>query len=296
MRAIARYKAWRSGLPFKFLPPLVDLLTKASTFRAQKIIQERGGASALVDVTVLYHAVVMESGWINTGPSSWGSQEISTGYMARVPVRPDDDNSPEARSIRYLPGIASLFRRSHLSLFSSSELEDEQYRQPSGRYGGYGYYDFTLLHPNQLKSIDGHIFPQLGPSWLKSPPLHEQQRCRIDSYRKDDTFDELVRTLGQKNSQDAWHLYTAEKYGLDYFVTMDFKFLRTIAAQKNSRAISNLKTKAISPEELGSLLKLIPISPRLFAYHNASFPVRADLTFPEGKRAPLSSYKKNPDR
>jgi len=40
----------------------------------------------------------------------------------------------------------------------------------------------------------------------------------------------------------------------------------------------------MTPEELGKELSLCSISPRAYSYHDASFPVRADLNWSDSKR------------
>ena len=90
--------------------------------------------------------------------------------------------------------------------------------------------------------------------------------------------------LGKRNSQDAYHIYTAEKEGLYCFLTMDFKLLKNIKSQVNNKIIKSLKTKILSPEDLGNELGLLPITLRAFSYHDASYPVREDLNWENSKR------------
>lgn len=57
----------------------------------------------------------------------------------------------------------------------------------------------------------------------------------------------LVAVLGRKNSQDAWHIYTAEKHNLFCFLTMDFKLVTCLEAQKNAPRIRSMKTAVMTP-------------------------------------------------
>ncbi|KTE37775.1 MULTISPECIES: hypothetical protein [Sphingopyxis] len=287
-----RVENFKERLRFRFMPPIADWLAWASTYQARQTLGGMQPMRLLVDNTVLYHAVTHETAWISTGKSKWGPHEIDTGYSARVPVHDDDTDGREHRNVRFLAGIAQLCRNGFVELLTSAELQDEQFRQPAGRYRGYGYFDHSLFARLQIESVDGHVFPHLGPSWMRLPSAEEQQRARIDRHRQDEAFDELVRTLGQANSQDAWHLYTADKFGIHAFLTMDFKFIRTVEAQARSAAVSRLKARVMSPEMLGKELGLFPLSPRLFSYHDASFFVRTDLSMPSEKRRPLNGYRR----
>lgn len=288
-----KIKNYPEHLRFKYTPAIVDWLVDKSTWSAQRWIRKNGSVRILVDNPVFFHGVTHESGWISTGESDWGNQKINTGYLARVPVHYPCPGNREYENICMLPGLVHLARIGLIELYTSAELKNEQFRHPSGRYRGYGYFDYSLFSGLEIKSVDGSIYPDLGPSYMNFPDPAEQQRSRIEQYRCDERFDRLVRCLGKNNSQDAWHIYTAEKNDMFCFLTMDFKLIRNFQAQSRSEAIRSLSTKVMAPLELGELIGLRKIHPHLFSYHNASFFVRSDLHMPEGKRRKLSDYRKN---
>jgi hypothetical protein len=287
---LQRWRNYKEHLRFKYGPRVVDWLMDKASRRARLKLQASGSLRILVDNPVLYHAVTHETAWVSTGKSNWGPNEIDTGYAARIPVHPADSRSREYRQVGYLPGIAHLGRAGLLELSTSAELQDEQFRQPSGRYRGYGMFDHSLFSGLKMLSVDGHVFPDMGPAYLNLPSAEEQQRARIDRHRGDPAFDALVRALGDGNSQDAWHLYTAEKHGCSCFLTMDFKFIRTVAAQARNAALRDFATRVLTPEELGRELGLMCFPPHLYSYHDASFFVRSDLSMPTGKRRPHKDY------
>lgn len=288
-----RWHNLKEHLRFKYAPRVCDWLLDKSTLRAQSFLRTSGSLDVLIDNTVLFHAVTHETGWVSTGKSKWGSREIDTGYAARIPVHPADTDSREYRNVCYLGGLAYLASKGLLKLYTSAELQDEQFRQPSGRYRGYGYFDHSLFGTTNIESVDGHVFPTMGPSYMNSPSAQEQQRARLQRHKRDSAFDRLARCLGQKNSQDAWHIFTAEKHGLFCFLTMDFKLIRSVEAQALAAPVQALRTKVLTPEQFGRTLGLRRFPPHLFSYHDASFFVRSDLTMPAGKRRPLSSYTKS---
>ena len=276
--------SFNSTFLFKYLPRVVDYLTSISTLIASKKLKGANVECILIDSTVLAHSVTHETAWVNTGKTLWGDVEIDTGYAARIPVHDDRDNSDATRSIRYLPGIASLARRGYLTLATSSELRDEQWSHPAGRFRGYGLYDFSLFRNIKFKAINNPQFSVVfGASHLGLHNIREQRWKKLES-NADPLFHELVSVLGPKNTQDAWHIATAENNNCFCFLTMDFQLIRNVQAQAKNKTIKSLKTLILSPEEFGRRFSIIPINFRLFSYHNASFPVIHRENWPDSKR------------
>lgn len=286
----------KERLRFRYTPRIVDWLVGIASFRATKKLTSGGKLRILVDNTVLYHAVTHETGWVSTGAKSWGQQLRATGYAARMPVHAADIDTREYVNVCFLPGIAHLCRNGLVELVTSAELQDEQFRQPSGRYRGYGYFDHSLFGDLKVDSVDGYVFPTMGPAYFGLPSAEDQQRERIGQHRSHPAFDTLVRTLGPANSQDAWHIFTAEASGCFCFLTMDFKLIRTVAAQSGSAALKRLATRVMTPEMLGIELGLLRVPPHLFSYHDASFIVRSDISMPGSQRRPRKNYRDANDR
>lgn len=282
----SRAEHWR----FRYLPGLVDLLVAASTVHAKKRL--RGMSSGvLIDNSVLGHSITHETGWVSTGPKKWGEIDIETGYAARVCVYGPDSDSQVYRNVTFLPGLAHLARKGRLEFYTSAELQDEQFRQPSGRFRGYGSFDHGLLYDVHLKSVDGHVLPNMGPTWMGLPSAQEQQQLRLARIN-DPLYAALVERLGPKNNLDAWHISTAERHGLFCFLTMDFRLKRLVDANASKEPFRSLRTRVMTPAELGELLGLMPINPVLFSYHGASWFVRPDLHWPNNTRRPRSSYRR----
>ena len=68
------------------------------------------------------------------------------------------------------------------------------------------------------------------------------------------------------------------------FLTMDYKLLKALSSRAKSEPIRSLKTKVLTPEQLGKLIWLTPVNPALLSYEDASWPVRPDLYWPDSKR------------
>lgn len=288
--------SFNNTILFRYLPRVVDYLTSISTLKALKKLRAANVERILIDSTVLAHGVIHETAWVDTGKTHWGDVEIDTGYAARIPVHDDRDNSDATRSIRYLPGIASLARRGYLTLATSSELRDEQWSHPAGRFQGYGLYDFSLFRNIKFKTINNPQFSVVfGASHLGLPNIREQRWKKLES-NADPLFHELVSVLGLKNSQDAWHITTAEHNRCYCFLTMDFQLIRNVRAQAKNKTIKSLRTLILSPEEFGQRFSIIPINPRLFSYHNASFPVIHRENWPDSKRQRCSRRASPPNK
>jgi uncharacterized protein YjeT (DUF2065 family) len=279
MTPVSYFKRLREGLRFKFGPKLAKWLIADAIRVAEQKIKQAGKVSILVDNTILGHATLFKTGWVSTGVKKWGTETISTGYAARMPTYAPDQ-SELYRNVTFLPGIAELAKSGLIQLFSSAELRDETYRQPSGRFIGYGYYDFNIFNDLDIPSIDGNqifrissfggIFPKNAPENL--------QRNRLNNIA-DPAYEILVKLMGARNSQDAFHLLTAERYQLFCFLTMDFKFRRTWKSVRRNKAYP-LTTPVMTPQEFGLSFGIKPVHPHILSYTKARFPVRPDLLAP----------------
>jgi hypothetical protein len=271
----------REQLRFRYVPRLANWLIRASTFKAKNKLRATGKIGLLLDNSVLAHGITHDTAWIPTGTVKWGPRNIDTGYAARIPVHAPDDQSRDYQNIRYLPGIASLARQGFISLKTSAELVDERFRQPSGRFAGYGYYDYDVFGDINIETVDGLAEMSMGPSHWRGPSVKEQQQARLNS-KADPIYMALVQQLGLKNNQDAWHIWTAEKYGLFCFLTMDYRLCRTVASRLSAEPLRSIRTRIMTPLEFGLQFELLPVHTNVLSYTNASFPVRPDLSWPQG--------------
>ncbi|WGO84367.1 hypothetical protein [Arsenophonus apicola] len=265
-------------LRFKYSPRIASWLIYLSTYRAQFHLKANGPIGVLVDNTVLAHATTHKTAWVSMGQKLWGKHSIETGYLARIPVHPVNTKVREYDEIVYLPGLIFLQKAGLLTLYSSAELYNEQFYQPLGRFRRCGYFDYNLFENVLLESIDGNMFSCLGSSWMRPPDPREQLHQLLKKMEAEDPeYASLVAVLGKKNSQDAWHIRTAEKYNLFCFLTMDFKLIKTLNAQRNSPRIRALKTSVMTLAMLGKRLRLFQIAPLILSYNDATFPVRNDF-------------------
>lgn len=275
----AMIEGWR----LRHMPGVAQRLLDFSLVLAWPKLDPAKPLGILVDSNILHHAVTHETRWISTGQSLWGEKHpMDTGYLARIPVHNRETQKVEHEDIKYLPGLVRLFKTQRLKLWSSIELKVEQEQHPNARFDAVNMFDYTLLKPNELECVDGSPWAVLLDRAFSDAGSQQARLASSDDKR----YHELVRVLGAKNSQDAWHIRTAEIHSLPYFLTMDYRLVRNVAAQKRNRLIASLTTEVITPSALGSRLGMIPYPPVLLSYTNASYPVRADLSLPGDKRGP----------
>lgn len=278
-----RWRAVVDRLRFMYGPSAANLIVSLSALPARLRIFRAGPISILVDNSVLFHAVTHETAWVSTGKAKWGPGDIDTGYAARIPVRHKDSDSRDHRNIKYLPGIAHLARIGQLSLKTAGELALERFKQPVGRFHGYGMFDQNLFSDIEMEQVDGMPDMVMSPKWMNLPSIEEQQHERL-SNSSDPLYRGLVKLLGPKNSQDAWHIRTAEVHGMFCFLTMDFTLCSNFDGRRKQEPIKSLRTKVMTPSQLGKYLRIFPVDPNLLSYTGASYPVRPDLHWPDEKR------------
>lgn len=278
-------------LRFRFGPKLANWVVHLSTHRARQKLSDALPIRVLVDNTVRSLAVTHETGWISTGTKMWGGHHpVETGYRARILVYSSENRTETYENVTFLAGIAHLARTGRLNLCTSAELDDERWRQPMGRFSGYGYFDHSLFGDLTFECIDN-----LNGSWMLSPSgpsLKDQQINRINK-SDDPLFKALVHRLGEKQSFDAWHIRTAEVNSAYCFLTADFKLRRSVERWKTYEPFRSLTTRIMTPAEFGREFGLFPTHPHIHSYTGASFFVRSDLYMPGEKRRPVSHYRSN---
>jgi hypothetical protein len=283
--------AWKNLRLHKYARSIANWIVARSTDRARRRLSAMGRIKILVDNTTLGHAITHETAWIQ-GRKGMSAGPTESGYLARIPVHSKASDPIIYRNVRYLAGIAHLGRQGFIELRTSAELLDEQFRQPSGRFVGYGLFDLNLFAGVEIRSIDGYSFSRPDPYFPRKSPPVEQQRTRLKAREADPTYAALLKHLGNKNSQDTWHLLTAERHEMFCFLTMDFAFSNNVKAQIKSSPLAAFKTLVLTPEEFGKLFLLRPVSPKLLSFGGDSAPIRIDHSMPLGKRRSLKDYRR----
>ncbi|WP_143066715.1 hypothetical protein [Sphingobium sp. YR768] len=291
---IRRMKTIPERMRFKFYPRLAAWKLRRSTRRAQEIIGSSAPITILIDNSVLAHGVTHETKWIQTGTARWGSEIRGTGYAARVPVHSKHNDTWIYEQVQFLPGIAFLAETGLIKLFQSAELRSERDRQPAGLYRGYSYFDRSVFEAGSIPSVDGDV-EEIMMGWsIKPRDWAKEQRERLA--RSGDTLfhalhERLKEQLGKKGDQDAWHIRTAEVHNIYCFLTMDKPLLSACNQLRKKIPLNTLKTKVMSPKEFSAAFGILPVSPQLLSYNDASWFVRADETMPGEKRRSRRDYE-----
>lgn len=286
---------YRERLRFRYGPQIAQWRLDRATARVRSTISIAAPLKVLIDNSVLDRAITHETEWISTGGRGGDVTGRGAGYAARVPVYGKGATSRDAQNVRYLTSIAHLCQSGHIAPFSSEELDDERIRQPAGRFTGFGYFDLNLFKGIRFETIGEPTLLVMGPKGFNLPSAKEQQIARMSQRRSvDRAYDLLVRRLGDKSSNDAWHILEAERNGMFCFLTMDYKLINSVRRQGKLAPLREMKLLVLTPEELGQSLGFKPIDPVVLSYKDASFFVRKDLSMPGGKRRRSVGYSSKP--
>lgn len=68
---------------------------------------------------------------------------------------------------------------------------------------------------------------------------------------------------------------------------MDYKLVRRVARAGSHPAIAGLRTRVVTPSELGRWIRLRPVHPVLLSGTGASWPVHGHLHWPDQRRRTL---------
>lgn len=280
-----KFSGFRTNLAFRLMPKLADLSVWAASVAAMPKLRRVAPLRILLDSTIHAHAITHEDAWIDTGTVLWGGvHPIETGYAARIPVHSADNDTQLYRDICRLTVITALARKGIFELYTSAELMAERTRQPPARFESTSYSSFSLLDGLEIKSIDGWAFDSFTTGGMSNSDLGALQRDRLKQ-SGDPLYQRVLEALGNdKHSQDAWHIRTAQTHGMFGFLTMDYSLIRLVNSQKKRIIQAGVMTKILTPEILNSEFGLGSVAPYLFSFNNASFPVRADLHWPDQRR------------
>ena len=225
---------------------------------------------------------------INWPPESGDKEYDMPGLEPKYHANKNKDIE---ENIRYLPGLIYLFVQGHVELLTSDVLKCEQICQPLGRYNdAIGWFDWDMFENVTFLHVDGldafcymsealewkndkiHLIPDFfvkNPSFsgvirssdidpLKIWPNAKQKLQHwLNKKRKEiPEFDSLVISLGENNIQDAWHIYTAYSYKLDYFLTLDFRLIRILKTRKNHEIMQKLNVQVVPPKHLAQIIHL----------------------------------------
>jgi hypothetical protein len=256
-------------------PKLADLMLWLATYEARRALIGNEPIGILIDTCIRDLAVTHETIWI---------QRETFGAATRVSVHGADNQSERHKQASYLTALVRLVRLGLVHLWSSRSLQAEMNLHPPGMVNGYGMFDRSLFANLKIENIDGRIPFVFGPATLGFKSFAEQLKAELVGRPDEPLFQSLWSligpTVGPRGDQDVWHLATAERHGLDYFLTTDGKFRAAIRQLAHKEPLRSLRAKVVSPEELGELLKLRRVPPIVLSYDDLNVFVSTETTMP----------------
>lgn len=268
-----KYRGYKNRALQWFCRRMVSL----SIWQARRIIGKKRPLKILIDNSTLFHAVTHETAWVDVGTQLWGGRiPIRAGHAARVPVHSIHNDSRTYNEVQFLIGVAELERQGYIELYTSAELEAEKFRQPMGRFRGYGWFDYHLFGKAKIRRLD-----KLHIDLVPDPTA--AQLARVNACT-DPLFTSLVSVLGKKSNLDAFHVFTAERYSMDYFLHIDFPLADKIRQHEKKPPVNSMKCKVALPSMLGKQLKLLPIHTVIVSNFDSSWPVQTDAHLPSQQR------------
>lgn len=201
----------------------------------------------------------------------WGDMELTSeiaGYKRKLPRNPE--HKWVQKQIECLPTIARLGQEGRLEFLTYNEIHFEGSQRPGGYPGNlmgdlFSGVNMSKIPPaierSRIQGMDIREYVQrdvminfckfllgvderqmLGiPEICKRFPDFE--RASLENLER---FRRLCDGLSIKQYPDAFHLWTGEVNGIDYFLTTDGKFIRAMTESKRIE----LPCTHISPEEL----------------------------------------------
>lgn len=216
--------------------------------------------------SVLIDQCIISDGDILTG-------ERRNGVIGYVRKEPPKENW-KREQFECLPTISELAETGKIELFRYLELDFEDWKRvgsfPSNKLG-------KLFEPKKMKRVSAAIersyFLQSSLEthleksrvmefcrWLNTPNLEdkilrskaadklpEQMKCNITQLER---YRVLCKNLSESQRIDAFHFWSAEIAGIDYFLTTDKKFVNAMRITNKVESSCSL----VFPSELSNIL------------------------------------------
>jgi predicted nucleic acid-binding protein len=221
---------------------------------------------------------------------NWGGSVETVDILGyeRKPL-PDKSQAWKKEQIECLPTVGRIARQQLISLYTYVETRYEGWKRP-GSFPSIGFGNVfegvSLTHVEAaversyffsmglgeyiqkrsvvefcewLLSIDPDIFIE------KVARLYELPVFLLKNLRNISRYRELCEGLSTKQYPDAFHLWTAEVNGAEYFLTIDGKFIRAMTVTKKLK----LPCRPLSPAQLLDEMSILVRDP--FKYAEGKF-------------------------
>lgn len=230
--------------------------------------------SALVDTSV-YQRLNLVEGVIRTQTVNWGGTDVSvpvTGYR-RKRLR-DGENVWLRNEINAMPTVRRMALEKQLRLCLYMGIRHETMAGSAGMVGTKGNLENDIQFEDIQPAVERNFFQKMQ-IFEYTKKEHIIDFCRIlntgrlieieqqapdywaqfpeltkTSLKNIGRFQQLLACLPEKHYPDAFHLWTAEVNGLDFFLVLDKKF---ISALTESAKI-DLPTRPVLPSTMLELM------------------------------------------
>ena len=203
----------------------------------------------------------------------WGDsiQKVEILGYKRKPL-PDENEIWRRNQIECLPTIGRLAREKIISLYTYSELQFEGWKR--GRSFNIGnilsnveinkvYADVERsyfssmeigndIKTEQLIEFCKFLLTEDIEKLAKQLAEYDYPNFLLDNLRGVQRFRDLCKGLYEKQFPDAFHLWTAEANGIEFFLTIDRKFIHVMTKIKKI----SLPCRPLSPCELLQMLRI----------------------------------------
>ncbi len=173
----------------------------------------------------------------------WGDREV-TGELAALLPRKKRSDWLQAE-LDVLPKVAALARANRIACWYSREINRELM---SLRYGGMVQSELSLWHGIEIRECGEPLGERafiIAPSLYKDYADDQRNEFLENARKRDPEYDAFCKALGEGREADAYHVFTAHRAGIKFFLTCDGK-LRDAAR----RAGAPLPVSIVLPSEL----------------------------------------------
>lgn len=209
----------------------------------------------LVDANIYRHAAAGAYLHVNDELQMWGPRLIATRRF-EYRFRPPKKRTNELEAA-YIPALAKAGREHGIEFVKYWLIDYELWDMPSP-YDWAGRSIVDLFNPIQLQWREpgySGVVASAGGFDLKTAIQ------RFISSVKDARFKEILDAFGSGNSQDAFHVWTCERQGIDCIVELDGPFRAKLRSVKKRLGLS---VNSCPPSEICRHFKIDPIAPSWF--------------------------------
>ena len=154
-----------------------------------------------------------------------------------------------------LPRLAELLRAGRFEAYINAELDFELTESDSGAFVTS---ELSVFHGVALRKVPAPFFyGRIVASSSQTREELSELRDHVFATNCDQRFNEIKRAANGNKNNDAFHILSAERAGIEHFVTLDRKLINSLRHAKNFRS----SVKVVFPSELLNAACEFPLNP-----------------------------------